>query len=279
MVTPVAGAPSTDATTTRTYVVAAGDNGFWSVAKKMYGDGKHMDVVAKANPQVDPETLRPGQKLTIPPLPQKAAPAGGAAVIGAGLSEVAPLPGGQRVYVVKEGDAGFWGVSVAVYGHGKYYKTIEKANPGVNSDSLSVGTKLVVPPKPEEQPAGAGVTGIAAGAAADTTAVPANYRTYVVADGDAGFWDVAVKMYNDGTLYPAIAKANPGVQSRRMRIGHKLRIPPLEEARRTVAGGASVEDRPAVPSGEPAPIRDVTPPDRPATPRDSDDVSRPDFGR
>ncbi|MCE5326145.1 MAG: LysM peptidoglycan-binding domain-containing protein [Planctomycetaceae bacterium] len=281
----VADASAAGSTAPRTYVVASGDNGFWSVAKKMYGDGKYMDVIAKANPQIDPESLRPGQKLTIPPLPAPVSPAGGLGTPAAGASEVAALPGGQRTYVVKEGDAGFWGVSVAVYGHGKYYKTIEKANPGVKSDSLSVGTKLIVPPKPEEQPAiAAAAASAAAGAAAP---LPSNYRTYTVADGDAGFWDVAVKMYNDGTLYPAIAKANPGVQTRNMKIGHKLRVPPIDEARKMVAGGAA-EDRPAVPSGGVAPLRDepapvpVTPPldrpVRPVTPVESSDGSRPDFG-
>jgi nucleoid-associated protein YgaU len=52
----------------QTYVVQAGDNGLWAIAKKVYGDGSKYDVIAKANPGVKSSALRVGQKLVIPKL-------------------------------------------------------------------------------------------------------------------------------------------------------------------------------------------------------------------
>lgn len=54
------------------YVVRAGDAGFWAIAEKVYGDGRYWPLIAKANPSVDANALRPGQKLIIPPPPKKA---------------------------------------------------------------------------------------------------------------------------------------------------------------------------------------------------------------
>lgn len=53
----------------RYYVVASADNGFWTAAKKVYGDGKYMYVIAEANPGLDPVLLQPGDKVYVPPLP------------------------------------------------------------------------------------------------------------------------------------------------------------------------------------------------------------------
>ena len=54
----------------RVYVVQKDDLGFWTIAEKIYGDGKHWRLIADANPGVDVEKLRAGQKLKIPPLPK-----------------------------------------------------------------------------------------------------------------------------------------------------------------------------------------------------------------
>ncbi|GAF99472.1 unnamed protein product, partial [marine sediment metagenome] len=205
----------------RIYIVQHGDNGFWTVSARMYGHGRYFDVIADANPNVDSNSLRPYQRLIVPPLPQKhrrkpvePAPVGG-------------FIGAERTYVVQKGDAGFWGVAVKVYGHGKYYKQIAKANPGVNSETLRPGQRLLIPPKPadpsERVVGGTGIT---------TEDLPIGYKFYVVRRGDAGFWDVAVKMYGNGRHFGLVARANPGVDSRRLQPGQKLRIPPLGEVRR-----------------------------------------------
>lgn len=218
----------------RTYVVQHGDNGFWTVSARMYGDGKYFGVIADANPDVDSNSLRPGQKLFVPPLPEKYR-----------RKAVGPTPRadflrGERVYVVKKGDAGFWGVSVKVFGHGKYYKEIAKANPGVDSENLKIGQELLIPPKPiasgrrDTVDAGIGVADL-----------PDGYRIYVVRRGDAGFWDVAIKMYGNGKHFGLVARANPGVDSRRLQPGQKLRVPPLTEASRLTSAATApfIEER------------------------------------
>ena len=219
----------------RTYIVQHGDNGFWTAAARMYGHGRYFGVIAEANPNVDSTALHPGRRLIVPPLPQKYR-----------LQAVKPAPTpdtirGERIYVVQKGDAGFWGVSVKVYGHGKYYKEIAKANAGVDSENLKAGQKLLIPPKPRQPAApGALVTGIGA------EELPSGYRIYVVRRGDAGFWDVAIKMYGNGQRFGLVAKANPGVDSLRLQPGQKLRIPPLSQAGR-LAGAATapvIEEHP-----------------------------------
>ena len=219
----------------RTYIVRHGDNGFWTVAARMYGDGKYFGVIAEANPNVDSAALRPGRRLIVPPLPQK---------YRLKAVESAPTPDtirGERIYVVRKGDAGFWGVSVKVYGHGKYYKEIAKANAGVDSENLKAGQKLLIPPKPR-QPAAPGALATGLGSAD----LPSGYRIYVVRRGDAGFWDVAVKMYGNGRHFGLVAGANPGVDSRRLQPGQKLRVPPLSQAGRLTSAATApvIEEHP-----------------------------------
>jgi nucleoid-associated protein YgaU len=50
----------------KVYVVQAGD-GWWSIARKEYGDGKYWEELRKANPQIQ-GNLKAGQKIKIPPL-------------------------------------------------------------------------------------------------------------------------------------------------------------------------------------------------------------------
>ncbi len=53
------------------YTVKKGDAGFWGISKKLYGSGKYSYLIRKANPKANPEMLRPGMKLVIPPLENK----------------------------------------------------------------------------------------------------------------------------------------------------------------------------------------------------------------
>jgi len=76
-----------------TYVVQAGDVGFWGVARKVYGAGRHYDWVRKHNPDVDPRRLRPGQVLNTPPLPTDLRTASGPA--GSGGEAASASAGGE----------------------------------------------------------------------------------------------------------------------------------------------------------------------------------------
>lgn len=66
--------PTPDSETTpatgeeRTYVVRSGDT-LAGIAVEFYGDASLDDLIAEANGITDPQSLRPGQKLIIPPEP------------------------------------------------------------------------------------------------------------------------------------------------------------------------------------------------------------------
>ena len=118
----------------------------WSIAAKAYKDGSKYPLIVKANPDCDKGPLRPGRKLTIPALPG----AGQATV--AGLTTTAPsVPSPSAgaaeadVYVVQEGDWGFWVIAQKRYGDGNKFYLIQNANPNVDSKRLRVGMKLHVP--------------------------------------------------------------------------------------------------------------------------------------
>jgi nucleoid-associated protein YgaU len=62
-----AGPPSPASIAGKPYTVKDGDN-FWKIAEEVFGDGKYMEVIRGANPGVDPNKLKIGQKLNIPQL-------------------------------------------------------------------------------------------------------------------------------------------------------------------------------------------------------------------
>ncbi len=55
------------------------------------------------------------------------------------------------IYAVRAGDQGLWGIAKIVYGHGKYWSLIAKANPDVDFNALRVGQELIIPPFPKAQ--------------------------------------------------------------------------------------------------------------------------------
>ena len=239
-----AGGTGVGATREQIYVVKENDAGFWGIAEKLYGDGRLWTLIAKANPDADSNRLPPGKKLKIPPRPAPTieAPAGPASPASGGLITTA---GGTKTYVVRKNDAGFWGIAQTVYGNGKYWTLIAKANPGVNSNTLQPGDRLNILPKPTsastpETPA-----------APPVVAGPGE-TVYTVEKADsAGFWGIAKKLYGNGLYWPAIAKANPSANSGSLHAGQKLRIPKLtDEMRREMGRTATTR------STTPAPRRD-----------------------
>jgi nucleoid-associated protein YgaU len=268
--TPAAGAEST-------YEVKKGDSGFWAIAEKVYGDGKYWTLIAQANPGVESGSLAPGKKLKIPAKPAAVAAETGRGAPGGVVAPAGPTPagapaGGAAVagkgeYIVKKGDAGFWGIAQTVYGNGKYWALIAKANPKVSSSGLKIGDKLIIPPKPESattKPAAAGTaakgatvpvgreTPIPVGKEAPGTVTPVagpGQKVYVVDKSDnTGYWGIAKKVYGDGKHWEVIAKANPKVDATALHAGQELIIPAVsEEARR------------ATPATRPAPAPPIAP--------------------
>ena len=141
-VSPTAWERPTEKLKPRIYIVRAGDAGFWGVAEKVYGHGKYWTHIRRANPGVDSNTLAPGKRLVIPPLPTKPTRRGAAVKD----SPIRPAPGIQQIYTVQPGDNGFWGVAKKVYGDGRYYELIAEANPKADTLKLRAGQKLIIPP-------------------------------------------------------------------------------------------------------------------------------------
>ena len=135
----------------------------------------------------------------------------------------AAAPGTESTYVVQKGDGGFWVIAEKVYGDGRLWPLIAKANPGADSNTLRIGRKLKIPPKPVARPAGAGQAPAAPGGLIDA---PGGKKLYVVKKGDAGFWGIAQKIYGNGKHWPLIARANPSVNSNGLQPGMKLIMPP-----------------------------------------------------
>ena len=212
-----------------TYTVKEADQGFWTVSQKVYGNGKHWALIAKANPEADSGKLRVGQILKVPALPVTSGSSrpGASTLPDSSLNgQLVTRPDGKQYYYVQKGDAGFWAVSAKAYGNGKHWAVIAKANPGVTSGSMKIGQQLLVPSRPAERVGGSGA------AAAPARTLQPGYKWYTVVDGDAGFWDVARKSYGNGKHWALIAQANPNVNSGRLRKDQKLVVPPLAEASR-----------------------------------------------
>ncbi|MCK5114861.1 MAG: LysM peptidoglycan-binding domain-containing protein [Phycisphaerae bacterium] len=140
-------------------------------------------------------------------------------------------PNKKGEYIVQKGDNGFSVVSQRIYGTRKYWKLIANANPGVRSTALRVGMKLNYPPQPTE--ATIPTIAVATRAQGRTYTDAAGRRIYVVAASDTnGFWGIAKKVYKGkGYLHSLIQKANPGVDTTKLKPGMKLVIPPESTAK------------------------------------------------
>jgi len=230
-----------------TYIVKEGDQGFWAIAEKHYGDGKYYTLIAKANPDAQSNALRPGQVLKIPPLPKDSKTPNETIIVDdPPQQDQTSTKIKQGTYKVQKGDAGFWGISQKVYKNGKYWTILAKANPSVNSRTLKPGQILIVPPLETRKAKKSGTT--------ESPAFTGQPQTYTVKQGDAGFWGVAEKVYKNGKYYTLIAKANPDADPYNLKPGQKLIIPPLPGS--TTRKAQAVAPKP---KAAPTPIEDDEP--------------------
>jgi len=137
-----------------------------------------------------------------------------------GATATAPA-GRGRVYVVKEGDDGFWAISKEVYGAGKHWELIRDANPDADTNALRPGQELVIPPLPAPEPQEIAREDLPTGA-------PPGSDTYVVKDGDS-YWKIAEGLYGRGDYFYLLEQAN-GIDAGNLRPGMVLVVPPRPEA-------------------------------------------------
>ncbi len=130
-------------------------------------------------------------------------------------------------HTVVAGDT-LWDLAVKFYGDGSMYPLIAQANKVSNPNVISVGQELVIPPRPEPLEA------------------PEGSRRHRVVAGDT-LWDLAVRFYGDGTLYPLIAQANRIPNPNLILVGQRLIIPPLPGTSEGEEGGNTHPVKPKKP--------------------------------
>lgn len=120
------------------YTVRSGDT-MSSIAQDWFGDAGKWDLIAKANPFVDPNRLAVGDELRLPPR-------------DAEREEIEGRAGDRpTVYRVRSGD-NLSKIARSYYGNSSLWRIIYEANrPTIGPDParLKVGMELTIPPAPQ----------------------------------------------------------------------------------------------------------------------------------
>ncbi|RLS22608.1 MAG: LysM peptidoglycan-binding domain-containing protein [Planctomycetota bacterium] len=134
-------APATPAAGTTQYTIKSGDT-LEGIARTQMGDGQKWQLIAAANPGLDPKALKIGQKITIPASTTTASK--DKAAVPAGGSTAAP-----NTYTVQKGDT-LIELSRKFYGNDAEWKRILEANATTlkgDAKAIAPGMKLVIPAK------------------------------------------------------------------------------------------------------------------------------------
>lgn len=129
------------------YTVQPGET-FASIAQKFFGSRGKAEIIASANPLVDPTRIRAGRVIRIPKDPANIQ--GKPTAKTPASSPEAVKPSGQKTYTVASGDT-LSGISRDQYGTSKHADLILKANRNVIREpkDLRAGQVLVIPPAPQ----------------------------------------------------------------------------------------------------------------------------------
>ncbi|MEE9130802.1 MAG: LysM peptidoglycan-binding domain-containing protein [Phycisphaerales bacterium] len=141
---PTADLARTPSTTPRTtpartvpYTVKENDS-LWTIADTWFGDAGRWNLIAKANPLIDPDRLKPGQVLRLPPKnADRRRP------------ERRMSPNEPNTYTIRPGDS-LWRIAKAQYGDHTKWSIIYDANRatiGPDPARLTVGRSLRIPPQ------------------------------------------------------------------------------------------------------------------------------------
>ncbi|MFM2089599.1 MAG: hypothetical protein RLZZ127_88 [Planctomycetota bacterium] len=213
-------APMADAApapTGKTHTVVKGDL-LGDISRKYYGTSRHWKLIAEANPGANPDNLKVGTVLTIPPAP------------GAAPKAVAAPQAGEGTYVVQKGDS-YHTIAKKVLGSTARWKELETLN-GIPPGELKIGQTLRIPGGGAAATPGSDALAPAPGAPA------AGGRTHTVAKGEY-LSDISKKYYGTTRQWQKIAAANPGVNPNNLKVGTVLTIPDAESAAAPAPGGAA----------------------------------------
>ncbi len=193
--------------TEKSHVVAAGET-LGEISQKYYGSGKYWKKIVEANPGLDPNTIKVGQKLVIPALKESTT-----------TDTHAPTPGpGERTYTVKSGDS-YYTIAKRELGQASRWKEIEKLN-GIGAEELHVGQVIKLPAK-KDASSGSSTSGSTSG---DSHSSGATGKTHTVAGGET-LSDISKQYFGTTARWKDIVKANPGVDPEALKVGQKLIIP------------------------------------------------------
>lgn len=146
--TTLAGA-ETPKSAVKTYKVEAGDSPF-TIAQKLYGDGKYASRIMAANPKVNAKRLKIGQELTIPDLNSSeaaATPVARPETVTTARPTATVATASAKTYKVQAGDT-LTRISTKVYGKSGMWKQLYAANKtkiGSDPTNLRAGMVLQVP--------------------------------------------------------------------------------------------------------------------------------------
>lgn len=124
------------------HVVKSGET-LSDISKMRYGTTTKWKEIVKANPGIDPEGLKVGQKLKLPEI---------AGTTPAPVGPSAPADNPAATYTVKAGEY-LEDIALSQLGSRGAWKKIVDANPGIDPRRLRVGQKLVIPGKSAPAPA------------------------------------------------------------------------------------------------------------------------------
>ena len=156
----------------------------------------------------------------------------------------------MRTYIVQSGD-GLWIIAKKFYGHGKHWPVIERANPGVDRDNMTVGATINIPPLPASRR----VEVPRDDAAERASAAPLGSTVYTVKKGENP-WTIARDHYGSGSLFKLITDANPRIKAKSLQEGQQIVLPPKPAAAVRPAGAARAVG--AVGGGEITPVEDAS---------------------
>jgi len=129
------------------YTVVEGDS-MWIIARKTLGSGAKWQLIAKANPLIDPLKIKPGDELIIPQVEPERGPIAEKTPrdpLGLGFNQ------DEKVIEVLEGDS-LWKIAAREYGDGTKWRIIYTANQTrmKHESDIRPGQQLLIPPLPRD---------------------------------------------------------------------------------------------------------------------------------
>jgi nucleoid-associated protein YgaU len=130
----------------KAHKIRSGDT-LGALSQQYYGSTRYWKSIAGANPDVDPNNLKLGNVLRIPPRSQIVSDSDSRDAGTTRRSPTTQAPPGWKVHVVAEGDM-LSTISSRYYGTSRYWPLLQEKNPGINPNNMKVGDEILIPPKP-----------------------------------------------------------------------------------------------------------------------------------